>query len=160
VGGKAAVNGELPFISPPHRADFLQSPEAFWIDLVFKNPLDADINLSNLTVVVEEMLSSRSVPAESVVEVIDDVVLGPKETRTVGQLLVRQNSYLRCEFIDTRGREICPACITNCHACEVRFSFVVNLFRAFGVSWPQTTGDRSAETERCVRSRCSDQGRS
>ena len=46
--------------------------ETFWVDLRIYNPLDSEITLGGLTVVVE---------AET--EVIDEVMLNPKETRMV-----------------------------------------------------------------------------
>ena len=46
--------------------------ETFWVDLSIYNPLESEITLGDLTVVVE---------AET--EVIDEVILNPKETRLV-----------------------------------------------------------------------------
>jgi len=46
--------------------------ETFWIDLSIHNPLESEVTLGDLTVVVE---------AET--EVIDEVTLNPKETRLV-----------------------------------------------------------------------------
>ncbi|KZP10535.1 hypothetical protein FIBSPDRAFT_1051266 [Athelia psychrophila] len=58
--------------------------ETFWIDLVLRNPLDTEVNLSNLTVTVQEAAStSNSALSQVEVEIIDDVVLGAKETRTI-----------------------------------------------------------------------------
>ncbi|KAI0348507.1 hypothetical protein BDW22DRAFT_1350734 [Trametopsis cervina] len=66
-GGKAAVN------------------EPFWFDLVLRNPLNVEINLSRLSLVVRD---AKSAGDESTldyieVEVLDDVTLGAKETRTI-----------------------------------------------------------------------------
>jgi len=59
--------------------------ERFWVDLVLRNPLDTEVNLSNLTIVVEEPNGTYTGPIDAFVEVesIDDVVLGARETRTV-----------------------------------------------------------------------------
>ena len=46
--------------------------ETFWVDLSIHNPLESEITLGDLTIVVE---------AET--EVIDEVTLNPKETRLV-----------------------------------------------------------------------------
>lgn len=88
---------------------------------MLRNPLDAEVNLSSLTVTVEEILLGRSVPSESTVEVIDDMVLGPKETRTVGRLrsLHNRNSRYKCVCLDTRGSEIQPSRIDNYHTNEI-----------------------------------------
>ncbi|KAG5652297.1 hypothetical protein H0H81_005519 [Sphagnurus paluster] len=59
--------------------------ETFWIDLVLHNPLDTEVNLSNLTLIVQEAnaLESFTSAAFIQVETIDDVVLNGRETRTV-----------------------------------------------------------------------------
>ncbi|KAG6818052.1 hypothetical protein H0H87_009207 [Tephrocybe sp. NHM501043] len=59
--------------------------ERFWVDLVVRNPLDTEVNLSNLTLTVREADAKDPSPSTSFieVEVIDDVVLGAKESRTV-----------------------------------------------------------------------------
>jgi trafficking protein particle complex subunit 8 len=61
------------------------SSETFWIDLAIRNPLDTEVNLSNLTVTVREPSSTDATAAVAYVdvEIIDDIVLGAKETRTV-----------------------------------------------------------------------------
>jgi len=60
--------------------------ETFWIDLVVRNPLDAELSLANLTLVVRHVDGSRpeseSDPLVDV-DIIEDVVLAPQETRTV-----------------------------------------------------------------------------
>ncbi|KAG6819496.1 hypothetical protein H0H93_011310 [Arthromyces matolae] len=66
VSGKAAVN------------------EVFWIDLVLRNPLDTEVNLANLTLIVQE--ANENTPTSSPfveVGVIKEIVLSGKETRTV-----------------------------------------------------------------------------
>jgi len=81
--GKAAVDGNFVFY---HRRNILMnSPEIFWVDLAIQNPLNTEVNLSNLTVTVRETTStdSKSAMASVDIEVIDDVILGAKETRTV-----------------------------------------------------------------------------
>ncbi|TBU62053.1 ER-golgi trafficking TRAPP I complex 85 kDa subunit-domain-containing protein [Dichomitus squalens] len=65
--GKAAVN------------------ETFWVDLVLRNPLDVEVSLSALTVTVREASSLDEDTTRDFVqvEVIEDVSLGPKDTRTI-----------------------------------------------------------------------------
>jgi trafficking protein particle complex subunit 8 len=50
-----------------------------------RNPLDAEVNLSNLTVTVREKSSTdaKSPVAYVDVEIIDDIILGANESRTV-----------------------------------------------------------------------------
>jgi trafficking protein particle complex subunit 8 len=59
--------------------------EKFWVDLVLRNPLDSEVNLSNLTVVVEVSQAAYADPPDTFVEleIISDVILGARETRTV-----------------------------------------------------------------------------
>lgn len=65
--------------------------EAFWVDLVVHNPFDSEVNLSNLTVVVARPADSPDWTSDLVnVEVLDEIVLGPKETRTVSIGYTRQ----------------------------------------------------------------------
>ena len=59
-------------------------PEAFWVDLVVHNPFNSEVNLSNLTVVVAGPADSLDWTPDLVdVEVLDEIVLDPRETRTV-----------------------------------------------------------------------------
>ncbi|KAF5384925.1 hypothetical protein D9615_001402 [Tricholomella constricta] len=59
--------------------------ETFWVDLVLRNPLDTEVNLSNLTVTVQEFEATDPSSSTAFVEVetIGDLVLGPEESRTV-----------------------------------------------------------------------------
>ncbi|RPD64974.1 hypothetical protein L227DRAFT_571426 [Lentinus tigrinus ALCF2SS1-6] len=59
--------------------------ETFWVDLVVRNPLEVEVSLSTLTVVAQEASADNAGTASEAVEVevIDDVVLGPKDTRTI-----------------------------------------------------------------------------
>ncbi|KAI1793952.1 ER-golgi trafficking TRAPP I complex 85 kDa subunit-domain-containing protein [Ganoderma leucocontextum] len=59
--------------------------EMFWVDLVLRNPLDVEVSLSALTVTVRESPSKGEDTAQDFVqvEVVDDVTLGPKDTRTI-----------------------------------------------------------------------------
>lgn len=56
--------------------------ELFWVDLVLQNPLDTEVNLTNLTVIVQ---TSHTDSTEDCVEVetIKEVTLGAKETSSV-----------------------------------------------------------------------------
>jgi len=60
--------------------------ETFWVDLVVRNPLDAELNLANLTLVVRDVNGphpeGESDPLVDV-DIIEDVVLAPQEIRTV-----------------------------------------------------------------------------
>ncbi|KAJ7630805.1 ER-golgi trafficking TRAPP I complex 85 kDa subunit-domain-containing protein [Roridomyces roridus] len=60
----------------------VSADETFHVDLVLRNPLGTEVNLSNLTIVVEEKNGSSSTSFVDV-EVLDDITLGPRESRTV-----------------------------------------------------------------------------
>lgn len=55
------------------------------MDLAIRNPLSTEVNLSNLTVTVRNASSTGTDPDLPYVqvEVIDEIILGAKETRTV-----------------------------------------------------------------------------
>ncbi|KAJ7783643.1 ER-golgi trafficking TRAPP I complex 85 kDa subunit-domain-containing protein [Mycena maculata] len=58
--------------------------EPFYVDLVLRNPLDTEVNLSNVTIVVRESHLDASLSMEFLdVEVVEDIILGPRESRTV-----------------------------------------------------------------------------
>ncbi|CDO73209.1 hypothetical protein BN946_scf185007.g264 [Trametes cinnabarina] len=80
--GKAAVN------------------ETFWVDLVLRNPLDVEVTLSGLTVAVREPSAkdAEANPDFVEVEILDDVVLGAQDTRTVEEASQR----LHAHFVDDR----------------------------------------------------------
>ncbi|TFK30788.1 hypothetical protein FA15DRAFT_662838 [Coprinopsis marcescibilis] len=60
--------------------------ETFWVDLALCNPLDTDVELTNLTVELEANgLGDQPIPIQSLVEVdiIGELTLNAKESRTV-----------------------------------------------------------------------------
>jgi hypothetical protein len=57
-------------------------PELFWVDLVLQNPLDTEVNLSNLTLIVQTSHTDSTYDSVEV-EIIKEVTLGAKETSSV-----------------------------------------------------------------------------
>lgn len=64
--------------------------ELFWMDLCMQNPLDAEVNLTNVTLVITESGSTASESPDDIevddyveVEVIKNVILGPKASTSV-----------------------------------------------------------------------------
>ena len=54
------------------------------MDLVVHNPFNAEVNISDLTVVLTGLSASSEWTPDLVdVEILDEIVLGSKETRTV-----------------------------------------------------------------------------
>lgn len=64
----------------------LTSPaETFWVDVALRNPLDVEVTLSALTVSIREASAkdADTNPDFVEVEIVDDIVLGAKDTRMV-----------------------------------------------------------------------------
>ncbi|TFK36848.1 ER-golgi trafficking TRAPP I complex 85 kDa subunit-domain-containing protein [Crucibulum laeve] len=58
--------------------------ELFWVDMALRNPLDTEVNLANVTLVVQESNATDSSAETFVeVEVIQDVVLAAYESRII-----------------------------------------------------------------------------
>ncbi|EFI28666.1 hypothetical protein CC1G_13692 [Coprinopsis cinerea okayama7 len=96
--------------------------DTFWVDLAVQNPLDADVELNNLTLILETNGPSEG-PIESTVEVerVSDIVLGAKESRTIpialkalksGKFLISKVQYdflgilSSTESLASRGRRL------------------------------------------------------
>lgn len=89
-------------LSTVSRIIYIYVTETFFVDLVLRNPLDVEVNLSNVTIVVEESRSddpSTSKPFLDV-EVVEDIVLAPRESRTVRL----HYQFLLCAKIVARSR--------------------------------------------------------
>lgn len=59
--------------------------ENFWVDVVMRNPLNVDVTLSGLSVTVSEASAenAETFKDEVEIEIIDDITLGARETRTI-----------------------------------------------------------------------------
>lgn len=69
------------------------------MDLVVHNPFDAEVNLSDLTVVVTGRSAGSEWTQDLVdVEILDEIILDPKETRTVN-FVGLFNHVLRANFL-------------------------------------------------------------
>lgn len=70
-------------------SETLYHSELFWMDLVMQNPLDAEINLTNVTLVVTATDPSTSaLPDDFVeVEIIKEITLGPKASISVSSTI-------------------------------------------------------------------------
>lgn len=84
AGGKVSMCGMFILYSGKVPSTNLLLPELFWIDLKMQNPLDAEINLSNVTLVVNENLSNPSSADDFIeVEVIKEVTISPQSSISV-----------------------------------------------------------------------------
>jgi hypothetical protein len=80
--GKATVNGENIIVYTFSLAE--RCVEAFWVDLVVQNPFNTEVNLSDLTVIVTGLPTGSKWTSDLVdVEILDEIILDPKEIRTV-----------------------------------------------------------------------------
>lgn len=95
-GGKEKLdNRRRGFVNGMHdfsyRTSYLLTlvSEAIWVDFVLKNPLQVEVELTDLTAVVKEAGTMTNEPQERLVEVekIDKICLAPGEQRTVSPFL-------------------------------------------------------------------------
>jgi hypothetical protein len=70
--------------------------EVFWLDLVLNNPLNVEVNISNLTAIVREDPERDAVESVELteVEVVPDLILGANEVYTVSVVGVFSNGSL------------------------------------------------------------------
>ncbi|EKM61151.1 uncharacterized protein PHACADRAFT_190295 [Phanerochaete carnosa HHB-10118-sp] len=59
--------------------------DPFWVDVILRNPLNVEVTISGLTVIVQDAKSEEQASTSDFVEVevIDDLQLGGRETRTI-----------------------------------------------------------------------------
>jgi hypothetical protein len=73
------------------------------VDLVVHNPFDTEVNLSELTVIVTGIPSGSEWSPELVdVEILDEIILDPKETRTVN-IVGLFNHLVQSNILDLRS---------------------------------------------------------
>jgi hypothetical protein len=82
--GKAAVGGNSLCLRAFRYHKLISCLEAFWVDITLRNPLDTEVNLANLTVVVESPSGDTAWVGENIaIEILEEIVLNVKESRTV-----------------------------------------------------------------------------
>lgn len=63
---------------------------------MLRNPLNVEVTFSGLTAVVQDATAQAESPPDFVeVEVIDDLILGARESRTVSSYPIHEPSFLR-----------------------------------------------------------------
>ena len=73
------------------------------MDLVVHNPFNTEVNLSELTVIVTGTPSGSEWSPELVdVEILDEIILDPKETRTVN-IVGWFNRLVQANLLDLRS---------------------------------------------------------
>jgi hypothetical protein len=73
------------------------------VDLVIRNPFNTEVNLSELTVIVTGLPSGSDWTPELVdVEILDEIILDPKETRTVN-IVGLFNHLAEANFLNLRS---------------------------------------------------------
>jgi len=93
--------------------------ELFWMDLIMQNPLDAEINLSNVTLVVNENWSNSASADDFIeVEVIKDVTIGPQSSISVRVPLI--GVYLTNHYpLGSNFTEIESTCQIEHNSCQI-----------------------------------------
>lgn len=116
-GGKASVEGTARIQGCLQIADqFTLDP--FWVDLVVRNPLNVEVTFSGLTAVVKDAQGEESLTPDFVeVEVIDDLTLDARESRTVSRLLTCLSCPSHCGGPDTHCCQMLKASSVGCDAC-------------------------------------------
>lgn len=107
--------------------------ETFWIDLAIHNPLDTEVNLSDLSVTVEELPLTDPPSATSAVEVetIDDIILGAKEARTVCLCIVIVSIITQC-FPDPSFYKMLACWNLGHYTCYLQLPLLTSFRRSFG----------------------------
>ncbi|CCM05178.1 uncharacterized protein FIBRA_07387 [Fibroporia radiculosa] len=59
--------------------------EHFWVDIAMQNPLDVEVSLSELSVIVKEAVADETKDVKDIVdvEIVDEILLGAREMRTI-----------------------------------------------------------------------------
>ncbi|EJD55548.1 hypothetical protein AURDEDRAFT_155791 [Auricularia subglabra TFB-10046 SS5] len=86
IWSKRAKANELGRLNSRSQADV---DESFWVDLALLNPLAVEVTLSSVTVAVEQPVGGGKPPT---VEIIDEIILEPKERRTVSLRITAHHS--------------------------------------------------------------------
>lgn len=82
--GKAAAGGDSPYSRAFRPRKLISCLEAFWVDINLRNPLDTEVNLANLTVIIESSSGDTAWIRENIaIETLEEIVLNAKESRTV-----------------------------------------------------------------------------
>jgi hypothetical protein len=123
--------------------DFLS--ERFWVDLILHNPLDAEVNLSNLTIVVEDANGEQVKDVE--VEVVDAIVLGSKETQTVRCLHIQSALLVLTVDLDSCFNHVKTTSHARHCPAEIRLSFLATIDGAFSFPRSKTARDCTSEEE-------------
>lgn len=93
-GGKVSMCGMFILHSGKGSNTDLLLPELFWMDLIIRNPLDAEINLSNVTLLVKENVSNPASTDDFIeVEVVKEVTIGPQSSILVRAPPIRRDSF-------------------------------------------------------------------
>mgnify|MGYP007124449314 CR=1 FL=1 len=127
--------------------------ELFWVDLALTNPLSAEVNLGNVTLVVEKQGKDDDADFALDVEIVKEVILGPRETRVVSSLIPRWNPLLTLHP-DPGFPQMQSAVISRRVGGEVRLPIVAFRHRTVNVSRETATCDTSPTHHPHVRTRC------
>jgi len=119
AGGKVSMCGVFILHSGKGSSTDLLLLELFWMDLIMQNPLDAEISLSNVTLVVNENWSNSASADDFIeVEVIKDVTIGPQSSISVRVPLI--GVYLTNHYpLGSNFTEIESTCQIEHNSCQI-----------------------------------------
>jgi hypothetical protein len=134
--------------------------EIFCIDLVLRNPLDAEVNLSKLTIVVRESEPEDASSSKSHldIEVLEDVTLSPRESRTVAPVL-SGCAIDSCCVSGSDYRQVLASDIADLHPRHIRIPLASSYDRIVGLSRPEAPCHTGPEAAADLCSRGVDQSR-
>ncbi|KAF5317627.1 hypothetical protein D9611_015053 [Ephemerocybe angulata] len=87
--------------------------ELFWVDVTLNNPLTAEVNLGNVTLLVERRGGQEEEESFVDIEVIQEVTLRPRETRTVSILLDLKSIVRSASHADSNITEVQPSILNH-----------------------------------------------
>ena len=103
-----------------------------------RNPLNIEISLSGLTVIVRDAKAEglSADPDFINVEVIDDFILGARDSRTVSPDIRNGCLHFSQGVVDTDCCEMLSPCGSCCHAHQIRLSISPSCHRIIGRTRP------------------------
>ena len=134
--------------------------ETIWVDFVLKNPLQVDVELADLTVVVKEAGKTQTNESQEglvVVEEIDKISLAPGEQRTVSGSLCPPSPVLNIltrRTTDPNLHQITSTNETCVHRTHLQIPCFDPLLRTSQYPRATTQRHRCPKTRQNLRSGC------
>ena len=128
-----------------NRARLTGSSETFWVDVALRNPLEADVFLNNLTL----KLADEDVGGVDI-EVLDDIQLGPRETRTVSSPSLLIELAVSDHSLDTHCCHRASSSLTHVRIRDIHLFVASSCQRAAHLPRHATARDTSSAPKRDI----------